>query len=147
MKLSTRVRYGLRAMVELALHPRENPVLTQHISEKQRISKKYLENLLVALKSSGLVRSVRGSRGGYVLARSPEQITVAEIIQAFGERMEISDCVETPSVCSRVDICPTYDLWREIAGLIRSYTSGITLAELADKARAKRETLSNMYYI
>jgi len=147
MKLSTKVRYGVRAMVDLALHSNGKPVLVQSIAERQEISRKYLENLLVSLKTAGIVRSLRGARGGYVLARPAEDITMEELVIALEGPPTLIDCLEDPAACHRVDFCATRDLWKEMTLSLRSLLKRTTLADLADRAKEKIDAAGSMYYI
>jgi len=147
MKLSTKVRYGVRAMVDLALQSGDQPVLVQSIAERQAISKKYLENLLVSLKSAGLLRSLRGARGGYILAKPVNEITLEEIIIALEGPTHLLDCVGDPTACGRVEICSTRDFWKEMNERMNSLLRETTLADLVRKAREKEENTAHMYYI
>lgn len=147
MKISTRLRYGLRAMIDLALDEDVAPVMTQAIADRQEVSKKYLEHLLKSLKDAGLVRSVRGSKGGFYLARSPEEITVEDVALAFEGSPEIVDCVGNPEVCSRREQCPTIDLWREMGDVIFSFLRTRTLADMKKLAVEKKASTAPMFHI
>ncbi len=138
MKLSTKVRYGVRAMLDLALYQSGQPVLVKSIAEREDLSKKYLESLLAALKSAGLLRSVRGAKGGYLLARPAEEITMEMIAAALDGPLMLVDCVDNPGVCGRARDCVARDLWREMTASMRATLRGTTLAALARKS-AKRE--------
>ena len=138
MRLSTKVRYGVRAMIDLANHRDSEPVLVKAISERQGISKKYLESLLAALKAAGLVRSVRGAKGGYKLARPPERITLEEITVALDGPPVLVDCVEDPDTCERSQWCVAKDLWSEITEMLIQKLRSTTLADLA-KAASRKE--------
>ncbi len=146
MKLSTKVRYGVRAMIELALHYGSGPVLVDTIANRQEISRKYLENLLVVLKNAGLVRSIRGSKGGYVLAKSPHLITVEDIAVAIDGPVRLLDCIDEPDRCPRSTTCTTHDLWKELTEQLRSTMRKKTLQDLVDEAKEKMEQVY-MYYI
>ena len=147
MKLSTRVRYGLRAMIDLELNEHDRPVLVQAIAERQEISRKYLDNLLTALKAAGLVRSVRGARGGYKLAKHAQDITLRDISVALGGDPALTDCTLDGAICSRVDTCPTRDVWKEMTESLEAYLQKTTLADVARKAKDKVQADSSMYYI
>jgi len=147
MKLSTRVRYGLRAMIDLVIHAGEKPVLIQTIAERQEISRKYLDNLLMALKSAGLVRSVRGARGGYMLAKLPERISIKDIVVALDGRPTMADCLKDSASCPRYDICPTRDLWEEMTTSIHNLLKKTTLDDLVQKAKDKEQSKALMYHI
>lgn len=147
MKLSTRIRYGVRAMIDLKLHEQDSPVLVQAIAERQEISRKYLDNLLLALKTAGLVRSVRGARGGYTLAKQAQDITLRDISTALRGETALTECALEKKVCSRVDTCPSRDIWKEMTDTLEAYLQNTTLEDLARKAKDKRKPDSFMYYI
>ncbi len=138
MKLSTKVRYGVRAMLDLALNQGERPVLVKAIAEREDLSKKYLESLLATLKSAGLLRSVRGAKGGYLLARPAEEITMEMITTALDGPPMLVDCVDDPAICDHARECVTRDLWRDMTVSMRTTLRETTLAALARKS-AKRE--------
>ena len=96
MRLSTRGRYGTRLMVDLAQHYADGPVSLAEIAKRQDLSAKYLEQLIILLKGAGLIRSVRGRRGGYMLARRPEEISVGEIVETLEGKLSLVDCVLEP---------------------------------------------------
>lgn len=137
MKLSTKVRYGVRAMIDLANHQNEEPVLVKSISDRQEISKKYLESLLAVLKAAGLVRSVRGAKGGYRLAQTPEGITLEQITNALDGPPILVECLEDPGLCSRSSSCAARELWGEMTAGLQGKLRDTTLADLADKAVKK----------
>ena len=101
MKLSTRTRYGLRAIIELAEHNGATPLQTKVIAASQDISVKYLEQLMTILRSAGLVRSIRGSKGGYMLAKSPNQIKLSDVFDCLEGHVTTVECVEDRSFCER----------------------------------------------
>lgn len=131
MKFSTRVRYGLRAMVELALENAEGPVPLARLAEKQRLSVKYLENLFQSLRSAKLVVAARGPRGGYRLARPAGEITVLEIAQALDGRIHLVECVANPRFCDEIAHCRTHRLWGELSRVLEGRMAAITLEGLA----------------
>lgn len=147
MKLSTRVRYGVRAMIDLELNEHDSPVLVQAIAERQEISRKYLDNLLTALKAAGLVRSVRGARGGYKLAKHAQAITLRDISVALEGDPALTDCTLDATICSRVDTCPTRDVWKEMTESLEAHLQKTTLADIARKAKDKGQADSSMYCI
>jgi Rrf2 family protein len=142
MRISTKIRYGLRALVDLALFGNGQPVEAPNIAERQAISKKYLDSLLATLKSAGLVKSERGSKGGYMLARAPEEITVENVILAFEGPISLVDCVIAPDSCPRSDNCPTIDVWREINHAVQTVVRKVTVAELAARTQEKARLVS-----
>ncbi|HID94193.1 MAG TPA: Rrf2 family transcriptional regulator [bacterium (Candidatus Stahlbacteria)] len=133
MKLSTRVRYGMRMMLDLALHWDSGAVRLRDIAERQEISKKYLEQIVIPLEAAGLVRSIRGVGGGYVLARAPAEIRLDEIVRILGGPLTLIDCVEDPRCCSRVNSCATRDLWRRMADALSRVLEPESLQDLVNK--------------
>lgn len=137
MRISTKGRYGLRAMIALARHEGDGPLLMGRIAEDQDVSRKYLHALLTALRASGLVRSVRGARGGYVLARDAADITALEIIESLEGQMALTECVVDGTSCERQAVCAAHDLWVEMSARLQASLSGLTLAALAAQQTAK----------
>jgi Rrf2 family cysteine metabolism transcriptional repressor len=147
VKLSTRSRYGLRAMLVLALHEGEEPVMTKEIAEKQSLPCSYLEQLMLTLRKAGLVHATRGAKGGYVLSRDPRQIILAEIVESLEGPLDIADCVDVPSCCFDPQSCALKDLFDEANEALRGVFANTTLAELADNQRSKESQMVGMYYI
>lgn len=131
MKLSTKGRYGVKAMVDLAINYGEQPVSIKSISERQNISEYYLEQLFSSLRRAKLIKSVRGAQGGYVLNRAPGEITVYDIIEVLEGPIEVSNCLED-GACNNIDCCATRLLWKKIKNSIDSVTSSITLKDIVD---------------
>jgi len=129
MKLSTKGRYGVKAMVDLAINYGEQPVSIKSISERQSISEYYLEQLFSSLRKAKLIKSVRGSQGGYILNRAPEEITIYDIINVLEGPIEISNCLEDDE-CNNIDCCATRLLWKKIKNSIDSVTSSINLKDI-----------------
>lgn len=151
LKFSTRARYGLRAMVDLAINSDlDKPVALRDIAEREGISDAYLEQLMALLRKDGLVRSVRGAQGGYILARRPAQITAGEVIRCLEGPLAPTDCVneDEPEFCERSGICVTRGMWEKIKEAVAGVLDGTTLEDFrseAEKGRLSRE--SYMYYI
>jgi Rrf2 family protein len=139
MKLSTRARYGVRLMVELAVTYDKGPVYLKDIAKIQNISEKYLSLIIIPLRTVGLVKSIRGAHGGYILAKNPSQITLKEIIDVLEGDCSLVDCVKNPSSCSRVPICASHDIWAIIGGKISETLSSITLDMLVRMNQEKAE--------
>ncbi|UNC91386.1 RrF2 family transcriptional regulator [Candidatus Contubernalis alkaliaceticus] len=137
MKLSTKGRYGLRAMLEIAAHMGYGPLAMHIIAEKQGISERYLEQLLIPLKRTGMIKSVRGSQGGYILKRAPEDITVGDIIRVLEGPIAPVDCVSEldPEACSRWELCVTRKIWTEVRDSVSSVLDSYTLADLVQESR------------
>jgi len=135
VKLSTRTRYGLRAVLELALQHDKGPVQIKTIAHKQDISGKYLEQLFAILKSTGLVRSVRGSKGGYLLARTPASITLYDLFKALEGPGATVECLENKDYCSRYPDCVARQAWAKLQEAISEILKSITLQQLLEKAK------------
>jgi Rrf2 family cysteine metabolism transcriptional repressor len=136
MKLSTRTRYGMRAIIELAQHEGKRPLQLKAIAERQDISVKYLEQLMSLLRSSGFVRSVRGSKGGYTLARSADEIRLHEIFRCLEGPVSTTECTDDEDCCDRSADCVARELWMEVEAAIQGVLSALTLADMVRKARA-----------
>jgi len=139
MKLSTRARYGVRVMVELALNYGKGSVILKDISKRQNISEKYLSLIIIPLRGVGLVNSIRGAYGGYSLAKDPSQITMKEIVDVLEGDCSLVNCVNDPSACPRVPICASHDIWAIIGGKISETLNSITLDMLVKMNREKAE--------
>ncbi|HPZ43391.1 MAG TPA: Rrf2 family transcriptional regulator [Bacillota bacterium] len=151
MKFSSRARYGLRAMLELALNynPEETMPLVQ-IAERQGISEGYLEQMMTLLRKGGLVRSVRGAQGGYRLNREPGKITVGEIVRCLEGPLGPTGCVseDDPEACDRAEFCVTKILWEKVRDAIASVLDNTTLEDLCQETeRIRHQKEANMYYI
>lgn len=142
MRISTRGRYGLRAMFELARGFGKAPVLMKTVAERQDLSPKYLHALLTALKSAGLVRSVRGAGGGFVLARPPGQIRLGDILQALEGPPTLVKCVADPRACDRSKRCPARRVWRNLSQAIENALNNVTLKDLAGSKQPSRVGLA-----
>jgi len=142
LRLSTRGHYGLKAMFDLAQHYGNEPVPLKTVAERQNISENYLEQLIATLRKTGLVKSVRGSQGGYILARDPERITVGDIIRVMEGPIAPVDCVSEiePAECDQADYCITRSVWARVRDSLAELMDSISLADmLRDADRAKRE--------
>lgn len=134
MKLSTKGRYGVKAMVDLAIHHGENPVSIKTISQRQNISEYYLEQLFSPLRKADLVKSIRGAQGGYILNREPKDITIADVMDVLEGPIEISECIQG-SACGNSNSCATRLLWEKIKNSIDEVTKNITLQDIVDDYR------------
>lgn len=130
MKLSTKGRYGLKAMFELSLNQNDGPVSLKVIAKKQNISDQYLEQLFSALKKAGLVKSVRGAQGGYLLNRDPKDITVGDILTVLEGPVSLSDCLLDDEICENSNICVTKVVWEKIKKGIEDVIESITLQDM-----------------
>ncbi|MFC1884790.1 RrF2 family transcriptional regulator [Thermodesulfobacteriota bacterium] len=133
MKLTTRSRYGTRMMLDLAEHYDEGPVHIADISKRQDISVKYLEQLIIPLKKGDFIKSVRGPKGGHLLAKSPEKITIGEIVKLLEGGIDLTGCVANPDECQRSSGCPTRSVWEEATKAMYDKLNSITLEEMLKK--------------
>ena len=134
MKLSTKARYGIRAVLEIAKHYGDKPIQSKAIAQNQDISIKYLEQLMSILKTSGIINSVRGARGGYMLSRSPEDIKVSEVYFALeGPSIMSVQCVDDQSACDKTADCITRQIWVNVEQAIRDVLDSVTFRDLLDK--------------
>lgn len=147
MKLSTKGRYGTRALLDLALHSKEEPVLLRDIAHRQQISLSYLEQLIAPLKAGGLVRSVRGIKGGISLAKHAEEIRLSEVIHLLEGTTAPVDCVNDPNLCDRSGFCVTRDIWSELKTAIDGVLGSTTLHDLVERHKQKKQTEQAMYHI
>jgi Rrf2 family protein len=143
MRLSTRGRYGTRLMVDLAQHYADGPIPLAAIAKRQGLSAKYLEQLIILLKGAGLLRSVRGRRGGYMLARKPEEISVGEIVETLEGRLSVVDCVLEPDLCYRAIECPTRDIWVGMTEMIKKQLFSLSLGNILAKSTSIDDLLQS----
>lgn len=139
MKLSTRSRYGTRLMLDMALHYNQGPVQLGDIAKRQGVSVKYLEQIIIPLKKANYIESVRGPKGGHILTRPPEEITVAEIVALLEEGTSLVECTDNGSICQRASTCPTRLIWKEASQAMFDRLRAITLADLVKQARTMEQ--------
>lgn len=137
MKISTKGRYALRLMLDLALCDGEVAVPLRDVAERQEISDKYLEQIVTQLARGGLVRSVRGAGGGYLLTRKPAEYTVGEILRQLEGSLAPVSCVNGGACCERVDQCVTVELWQQIQAAVDGVVDNVTLADLVKRYHEK----------
>ncbi len=136
MKLSTKGRYAVTAMMDLAIHEQDEPVTLADISQCQGISLSYLEQLFAKLRRAGLVEGVRGPGGGYRLARPSSQISVAQVITAVDENVDVKNCKGRED-CQDGERCLTHELWDELSRKLYEFLDGITLADFANRPEVR----------
>ena len=139
MKISTKGRYALRLMLDIALNSHGAAVPLRDVAQRQEISDKYLEQIVTQLSRAGLVRSVRGAGGGYLLTRPPEEYTVGEILRTLEGNLAPVSCADSDDVCrcSRAAKCVTVDVWRDIQAAVSSVVDHLTLADLVARYHEK----------
>lgn len=141
LRLSTKGQYGVRAMYEIAHSGMEKPVTIRHISAKQDVSIAYLEQILNKLRRAGLVRSIKGPGGGYILARSPSDISIASILNELEGPVTLTSCLDPKEGCTRVDTCVTRVLWSSLGRQIEAFLKTITLNDLLTGEVMHKETV------
>ena len=139
MKISTKGRYALRLMVDIAQHVQDGPVSLRDAARRQQLSDKYLEQIVTPLARAGLVRSVRGAGGGYLLTRRPEEYTVGDILRPLEGDLAPVECATDGAWCARSGDCLTVGLWQEIHRAVSAVVDGTTLADLLAKQEGRRE--------
>ena len=140
MQLTTRSRYGLRMLLDIALHSGERPVRIQDIAKRRNISVKYLEQLIRALKKAGFINSKRGPRGGHVLAVPPEEIRVGDVVRALESRPELTECVGNPDACLIAADCVTRQIWARATESLFRELDAIRISDMMAQAQ-KAEVL------
>lgn len=138
MKLSSRTRYGIRAILELAENMGKGPLQIKVIAQRQDISVKYLEQLMAVLRSAGFIRSIRGSKGGYVLAKAPNQIRLNDVFNCLEGPVVTAECVEDENYCAKAADCVARQLWVQVQDAVKNVLQSITLQDLVDRAKAER---------
>ncbi len=147
MKISTRARYGIRALLDLALHENEEPILLKDIAERQEISLHYLEHLITTLVAGGIVRSTRGARGGIWLSKEPGDIRLSEVVRLFEGSTAPVECVDKLDFCTRSSECITREVWCDLKDAIDGVLESVTLQDLVDRQCERQKVGEKMYYI
>lgn len=139
IRLSTKGRYGARLMLNLAHHYNNGneAVILKNVSDEEEISIRYLEQIVIPLKISRLVKSIRGAGGGYTLARHPSKIKLSEILDALEGTCCLVECVEDSDFCNRTSICPTHEIWKESSKMLKDYFVNVTLQNLIEISNKK----------
>jgi Rrf2 family protein len=145
MKLSSRSRYGLRAILDLALEYGKGPLQIRVIASREDISNKYLEQLMTILKTSGLVRSLRGPKGGYMLSRPPHEVKLDEVFTVLEGPLVMVECLQHTEFCPRCVECITRQVWSNVQDAILGVLGAISLQDLVDRARSMNT--SDAYHI
>jgi Rrf2 family protein len=147
MKISTKIRYGTRAMLELACRYGEGPIELREIAKRENISLKYLEQVIVPLRTAGLVKSARGSKGGYSLAKHPSEIYLKDLVETLDGPLNLIECLKDPKVCQKVPYCITRDIWKEVSEAIDGIFHSVTLEEMVHRKKEKEVRFPSMYQI
>lgn len=138
MRISTKGRYALRMLLDLADHKEEGYIALKDIAIRQEISKKYLENIVSILNQSGLLRTNRGFQGGYMLAKEANQYTVGDILRITeGDLFPVACMADDPNQCARSSFCQTLPVWQGLSKVINEYVDGVTLQDILDRSRVE----------
>lgn len=140
MKLSARSRYGTRMIQELARDYDKGPVRIGEIAKRQKISAKYLEQLIIPLKRDNFIKSVRGPKGGHMLARPPAEITVGQVVRTLEGGTGLADCIENPGGCERACDCITRNIWEDASNAMYDSLNAITLSKLLEMEKKDKDT-------
>jgi len=144
MKISTKGRYALRMLLDLAEHENEGFISLKDVAARQGISKNYLEQIITLLKNTDMLKTTRGSQGGYKLAKRPDQYTVGDILRVTeGNLAPVACLVDRINMCERSSFCMTLNIWRGLEQVIENYLDGITIQDILDKKR----DAGDQYYI
>lgn len=145
MKISTKGRYALRLMLDLAENQKDGYVALKDIAERQDISKKYLEQIVPMLNKAGVLRTTRGFQGGYMLTKTPDKYTVGDILRITEGSLAPVACLDyEPNTCDKCETCPTLPVWNGLYKTITDYLDSVTLQDIIDSDRARR---TDEYYI
>lgn len=137
MKLSTKGRYGVRLMLDLAIQYGKGPVTLKDVAKRQGISEKYLWHLIPPLKNAGLINSARGSHGGYTLSKPPKSINLLEIVSCLEGPMCLVECTQNPSMCKRSQMCIARDIWAEASAKMLETLASFTLESMMERQKSK----------
>jgi Rrf2 family protein len=138
MRLSTRTRYGVRAMLELAQNQNAGPLQLKIVAQRQDISVKYLDQLMAILKSAGFIRGIRGAKGGYILAKAPNQIKLSDVFNCLEGSVTTVECVEDEDYCARAADCVARQVWTQVQEAITNVLQSITLQDLVDRTKKNK---------
>lgn len=143
MRITTKVRYGLRALLQIAITYDGSPVPLSSIAESQEISRKYLEQLVASLRKAELIGSRKGVRGGYYLTREPKDISLWDVFCTLEGTTPLVDCVPNPDTCDRADACTTRGIWELLENKLQEFWEGFTLQDLIDRLPEIEESLGD----
>ena len=134
-------------MLELACHYGEGPIELREIAKREDISLKYLEQVIVPLRTAGLVKSARGSKGGYALAKHPSEIYLKDLVETLDGPLNLIECLKDPKVCQKVPYCITRDIWQEVSEAIDGIFHSVTLEDMVHRRKEKEVRFPSMYQI
>jgi len=134
-------------MLELAVHYGKGPVELKEIAKRENISLKYLEQVVIPLRTGGLVKAIRGSKGGYSLAKPPSEISLNDVVEILEGPLNLIDCLGNPAACQRTASCVTRDIWQEVSEGINRIFRSVTLEDMVKRKREKEGRVPPMYQI
>ena len=134
-------------MLELASRYGEGPIELKEIAKRESISLKYLEQVIVPLRTGGLVKSVRGSKGGYSLAKPPSEVCLNDLVEILEGPINLIECLNDPKVCQKVPYCVTRDIWKEVSEAVHRIFHSVTLEDMVNRRREKEGRIPPMYQI
>lgn len=147
MRISTKIRCGARTILELASRYGEGPIDLKEISKKENISLKYLEQVIIPLRTAGLVKSIRGSKGGYSLAKPPSEICLNDVVEILDGTNQLIECLQDPKGCKKAPFCVTRDIWKEASEAMNKIFRSITFEEMVNRKKEKEGKTTPMYQI
>lgn len=147
MKLSTRARYGTRALLDLAQNYSDQAIPLKDIAKRQQISLSYLEHLVGPLVDARLIQSIRGAKGGLKLAKSPDSIKLSEVVSLLEGPIDPVDCIHSPDKCDRSRYCVTRDVWSDMGRAMNEVLDQTTLGDLVNRQQVKMSRDGDMYHI
>ncbi len=147
MRFSTKTAYGVRVLLDLALHRAEEPIPLRDIAQRQDLPLAYLERLISPLVAAGIVRTKRGVGGGVYLARDPSELRLDEVVGVLEGSLAPLECVDDPESCTRSNFCAVRDLWREVREAVTRVLAATTLQDLVERQKEKDQLEAAMYYI
>ena len=133
MKLSSKCRYGIRAIIEIAKNFQQRPTKRKEIAASQNLDDSYLENILIDLKNKNIVSALRGAKGGFVLKRPPEDITLLQVIESLQGDLAPAECLNTPSICDRTETCVTRPVWQKMKDAQEDVLKNVTIKDLMEQ--------------
>ncbi|MFH0921580.1 MAG: Rrf2 family transcriptional regulator [Fibrobacterota bacterium] len=137
MKISTKCRYGVRALLDMAKNGSNGPVKRRDIAKREAIPMPYLENILVTLRKAGIISTARGAAGGYRLKKRPDEIKLLGVVEALEGSLAPLECVDNPSSCKRLKGCESHQLWKQLYEAHKNILENMTLADLANNGKAE----------
>lgn len=135
MKVPAKVDYGVRIAIDLASHLDEGPIKSREISQRENIPVKFLEQVIIPLRIAGLVKSVRGSRGGYLLAKPPSEIFLVDLVEILEGSLNLIDCLGDPGACQSSSLYLTRNVWKEVSEAIYKILRSVTLEDLVNRSK------------